>query len=119
MVAQLHVALAYLGIGLAIAVAVDAGWRAWRNRRAGALSERLDALLLIATGVAAAGGLGIYVGGGRPAEGLHFIYAVLVLGAVPIAKSIGGKGSTRRIATARLIGAVVAVVLIARLFQTG
>jgi hypothetical protein len=119
MVAQLHVALAYLSLGLAILVALDAGWRAWRGQGRGQLGERLDAGLLIAIGVGAAGGLGIYVGGGRPAEDLHFVYAVLALGALPVASSIARGRSQRQVGVARLTGAVIAVVLIARLFQTG
>lgn len=119
MIAQLHSALAYLSLGLALIVAVDSGWRAWRGNAGTALGARFDPILLIATGVAAAGGLGIFVGGGRPHEALHFVYAVLALGAIPVANSLGRGRSVRQAALARFIGAVVAVVVIWRLFQTG
>jgi hypothetical protein len=119
MIAQLHSALAYLSLGLALVLAVDSGWRAWRAKAGTAPGARLDPILLIATGVAAAGGLGIYVGGGRPHETLHFVYGVLALGAIPVANSLGRGRSARQVAIARFIGAVVAVVVIWRLFQTG
>ena len=119
MIGQLHVALGYLSLGLALVVAVDAALGAWRAQLRSAMSERLDAVFLIATGVAAAGGLGIFVGGGRPAEGLHFVYAVLAFGAIPVAMSFTRGRPARQAAGARLIGALVAVILIWRLFQTG
>jgi hypothetical protein len=104
---------------MGVLVGIEAAWRAWRQQPHGRLSGWLDGLLLLAVGVTIAGGLGLFVAGGRPAEPLHFVYGVLAFGAVPIASSVGRRAFTRRSAIATVIGALVAVVLIVRLFQTG
>ena len=69
--------------------------------------------------MAAAGGLALLLGGRRPAEWLHLIYALLALGLIPLAESLTTQASPRRQALARLLGALVAAVLILRLFATG
>jgi hypothetical protein len=66
-----------------------------------------------------AGGLGLLAGGGRPKEILHFVYAIVALGAVPVADSMARRSGPRRRGIASLIGALVALAVIARLFQTG
>jgi hypothetical protein len=43
----------------------------------------------------------------------------VALGALPVAESIARQASPRRRAIASLVGALVALVVIARLFQTG
>ncbi len=116
---QLHRTLALVAVAMALLVAIAAAWRAWQAQPRGMASERLEAVLLIVVGVAIAGGLGMLVGGARPAESLHFFYAALALGAVPVATSLGRRASARAAALATLVGALVASVLIARLFQTG
>jgi hypothetical protein len=65
------------------------------------------------------GGLGLLAGGGRPKDMLHFVYAILALSAVPLSESLTRTASARMQAVASVAGALVAVVLIARLFQTG
>lgn len=100
-------------------VALDAGWRAWRRRTRGPLADRLEAVVLILLVITSAGGLGILIGGSGPAEPLHFLYAVLALGSLPVANSLSRNASTRRQALITFVTAVVAIVLIARLFQTG
>ena len=69
--------------------------------------------------VTLAGGLGLLAGGGRPREILHFVYAVVALGAVAIADSIARRTGPRQRGIASLVGALVALAVIARLFQTG
>ena len=53
------------------------------------------------------------------AEWLHLIYALLAFGLVPLADSLTTQASPRRQALARLLGALVAAVVILRLFATG
>jgi len=83
------------------------------------LTGRLGGVLLLAAGATGAGGLGLFVGGGRPGDILHFVYAVVALGAVPIAASLSQRASPRQQGVATVLGAVVALIVIARLFQTG
>ena len=60
-------------------------------------------LLLVLLLITIAGGLGLLVGGARPREILHFVYAIVVFGAVPIAAALSaarlaadpGPGRTR------------------------
>jgi hypothetical protein len=90
------------------------------NRRPpGDLTERIEQICLIAIVVTGAGGLGLLVGGDRPREVLHFVYAIVALGALPLASSLARRMSPRRRGFTSLIGAVVALVVVARLFGTG
>jgi hypothetical protein len=100
-------------------VGLEAAWRAWRGTTRGLAAERLEPLFILALVVTVAGGLGLLAGGGRPREVLHFVYAIVALGALPVAESIARQASPRRRAIASLVGALVALVVIARLFQTG
>ena len=69
--------------------------------------------------VAGAGGLGLLIGGSGPKEPLHLVYGVLAFGSLPVASSLTRSASPRRQALASLLAAVVMLVLLARLFQTG
>ena len=105
---------------LAVAlVGLEAAWRAWSRSPRGRLAERLETLFILALVVTVAGGLGLLAGGGRPREILHFVYAVVALGAVAVADSIARRTGPRQRGIATLIGALIALVVIARLFQTG
>jgi hypothetical protein len=59
------------------------------------------------------------VGGSRPRELLHFVYGVIGIGAVPVADSLTRQADPRARAIATLIGALVSLVVILRLFGTG
>ncbi len=102
-----------------VTVGAEAGWRAWRRSPPGALTGRLEGLLLVLLAVAIAGGLGLLVGGGHPHEMLHYVYAIVVLGSVPIAAAVARGASPRARGVASLAGAAVALVVVARLFGTG
>ena len=80
---------------------------------------RLERLLTLVLAVTAAGGLGLLAGGARPRELLHFVYAVIAVGAVPVAGSLSMQADPRRRGVATLVGALVALVIILRLFGTG
>lgn len=90
-----------------------------RRSPPGGLITQLERLLTLVLVVTVAGGLGLLAGGARPREVLHFVYAVIAVGAVPVAGSLSTPGSPRRNATATLVGSVVALVVILRLFGTG
>ena len=100
-------------------VGAEAGWRAWRRSPPGAWADQLEGLLLVVLGVAIAGGLGLLAGGARPREPLHFVYAVIVIGALPIAGMLSRQASPRARGLSSLAGAIVALIVVARLFGTG
>ena len=83
------------------------------------MAGRLEAVLLIAVGATIAGGLGLLVGGGRPREALHFVYAVIAFAVLPVANSIARRSGPRAQAGVALAAAAVILVVILRLFETG
>jgi hypothetical protein len=100
-------------------VGIEAAVRTVGRTPPGDLTERIEQIYLIAIVVTGAGGLGLLVGGGRPREILHFVYAIVALGVMPVAGSLSRRMSPRRQAFTSLVGAVVALVVVARLFGTG
>ena len=102
-----------------VVAGAEAGWRAWRRVPPSDLTDRLQALLLVLIGVTIAGGLGLLVGGSRPRETLHFVYAILAFAALPVAATLARGASPRTRGVVSLIGALVALVVVARLFGTG
>jgi len=102
-----------------VLVGLDAAVRIVRRTPPGVVAERLGQILLIALVVTVAGGLGLLAGGGRPREILHFVYAIVALGAVPVAAALARRAGPRQRGIASLVGALVALAVVARLFQTG
>jgi hypothetical protein len=93
--------------------------RALRGNPSGTLTARLEGLVLLALVVTSAGGLGLLVGGARPREALHFVYAIVALGLLPLASSLSRRSEPRRQGLATFLAAVIALIVIARLFGTG
>lgn len=104
---------------MVVLVTLEAAWRAWRAKPPGATSQRATALLLILVGVTGAGGLGLFVAGGRPSEGLHFVYGPLALAILPLATSLTQTRPPRTRAVATLLACLVSLIVIARLYGTG
>ena len=102
-----------------VPVGLEAAWRAWRRAPPAIWAGRLEALLLVALFVTIAGGLGLVAGGGGPREALHFVYAVVAIGALPIANSITRRAGLRVRALATLTAVLVMLIVIVRLFGTG
>jgi hypothetical protein len=100
-------------------VGIEAGWRSWRGTPRAGWVERLDQALILILIITSAGGLGLLVAGSGPKEPLHFVYAVLAIGCMPVADTLLRKASPRRRALVTAVAALVALVLIGRLFQTG
>jgi len=100
-------------------VGIEAAIRAWRSVPPAPPVVRLNRLMILVLVVTSAGGLGILLAGGGPHEPLHFLYAILAIGSLPVADSLARKASPRRRAVITLIAAIVLLVLLARLFQTG
>lgn len=116
---DLHVTLAIASLAAILVVAGEGAVRLVSARPpAKAASVGLGAVAIL-LGMTAAGGLALLAGGHRPKEFLHLVYALVALGLVPLADSLVTEAGPRRRALARLLGALVAVGVIARLFATG
>lgn len=102
-----------------LVIAVEGGLRAWRQTPPGNSAAMLVVILLIVLFVTVAGGFGLLIGGGHPAEQLHFVYAVVAFGVMPIADTLARGSTPRRRGLASVIGALVSLVVVARLFGTG
>lgn len=100
-------------------MAIEGAWRARRDAPRGPLAERAEQILLLAIVVTAAGGLGLFVSGARPTETLHFLYAVVGLGLLPVTGSLSRRWRPRAQGAATVVAALVVLVVILRLFQTG
>ncbi len=119
MIVGLHWFLALASAAAMALVGLEAAVRAVQQRAPGVLTARASAAVLVLLGITAAGGLGIFLGGGRPHEWLHFLYAVLAFAAVPVTDVVAHGASPRTRALATAIAALVGLVLILRLFMTG
>ncbi len=83
------------------------------------MAGRLEAVLLSAVGATIAGGLGLLVGGARPREQLHLVYAGIAFAVLPVANSIARRSGPRTQAWVALAATAVILVVILRLFGTG
>ncbi|HYK95699.1 MAG TPA: hypothetical protein VE011_07550 [Candidatus Dormibacteraeota bacterium] len=100
-------------------VGIEAAFRAWRGVPPAPLVTQLNRVMILVLIVTSAGGLGILLAGGGPHEPLHFLYAILAIGSLPVADSLARNASPRRRAVITLVAAIILFVLLARLFQTG
>lgn len=57
--------------------------------------------------------------GGGPKESLHYVYTAIAIGLLPITSTLTQRARPRTRAIATFIVALVALVVIWRLFQTG
>jgi hypothetical protein len=102
-------------LGLVAVSLVGVATRRW-NRL---LGDRLVLAVLGATGLAALLGAGVAVTSRAPSDALHFVYAVVALVVLPIARYIGRSGSDRRRAGWLALGSLVQLTVFVRLLQTG
>lgn len=100
-------------------IALEAGWRSLRDLPRGTWSDRLNNICVLAVVIASAGGLGIVLGGGGPAESLHYLYGAIAIFALPLTTTLTRRIRPRSAAVVLLIVAIVLLVVILRLFQTG
>jgi hypothetical protein len=119
----LHRVLALLSAAAVLLAAGEAAERAWRRRPAGALAPRLLGVALVLIASTGAGGLALWLQGPGPREPLHLLYGVLAFVMMPLADALalrgGPQAQPRARGLARAAGALVTLVLIARLLATG
>jgi hypothetical protein len=115
---ELHrtLALIALAIGAGIGLLAALGALGGRPRRLAVDRAVLAALSVIALAVVS--GLGMLLGGQRPHDLLHLLYAAAALLALPIARFGGGVAARHR-GPAVAIGGLLVVLLVVRLYQTG
>jgi hypothetical protein len=77
------------------------------------------AWVVLALGVTAIAGLTFVLGGKGPKDPLHLVYGALVTAAWPAAGLVASGRSPRERLVVMTVAAVVVLVLVARLFQTG
>jgi hypothetical protein len=116
---DLHLLLTLATLVTMLVVTVEAAVRLVRGRPPGRFAARGLAVVLILVAMAAAGGLALLVGGHRPREWWHVMYAGFALAMIPLADAITLRAPARWKALARLVGALIALEVIVRLFQTG
>jgi hypothetical protein len=116
---DLHLILAFASIAVVAVAAAEGAARLVLARPPGRAAAAGSGMVAILLGMTAAGGLALLAGGQRPREWLHLVYALLAFALVPLADSLAAQATPRRRAVARLFGALVALVVIVRLFATG
>ncbi len=100
-------------------VALEAGWRALRDLPPGAWADRLNNVAVLAAAIAGAGGLGILIGGGAPADWLHYVYGAIAILALPLTSMFTRRMRPRAAGALVFVVALAMVVVLFRLFQTG
>jgi hypothetical protein len=100
-------------------IAIEAIWRLVMNRPPGVWAGRLSSATVVVVLVAAAGGLGILVGGGAPGDSLHYVYALIAILGLPVTSTLVRRRAPRAAAGLVVVVALVLVVVLLRLFQTG
>ena len=106
------IAATLVGIGWSLVLVVTGRPGSQRFEQAQAA---IVSLFVIA---AASGGL-LLLSGAQPGEGLHFLYAVIALTAIPLARSFLGRARPRFAAALLLVAFVVLGAVTYRLFTTG
>jgi hypothetical protein len=116
---EIHRLLAQVALVLAL---LSAGWAAVLMARA-TTGGRLFLVNLgwTAVTIAAGGIVGAFlvVTGPGPSDGLHLLYGALALVALPGAALAASGRPARQRAIVLLVGSIVVVIIVVRLFQTG
>src|SRR3954447_7819501 len=125
-----HQLFGYASVAVTLVLLVVASWSALAARTSSGVRDHRFAVdrailgLLAVVAVAGLVGLGLLVGGRRPAEPLHLLYGVAALVTVPVGYWLARRGGVRSSAGGRRDAwvAVAALVLLGielRLFMTG
>jgi hypothetical protein len=118
MLGDIHIVLAFGSIAVFVLVGIAAVVSVVR-RAPDPAAAPLDALVLVVIAMNAVVGGGFLVGGRAPRELLHYVYALVAFAAMPVADFVALRWDDRSRGYARLLGAIVGVVVIIRSFATG
>jgi hypothetical protein len=116
---DVHLLLALAALAAMLVVTGESAVRTIRGREPRKVASAASNALLVLLLTTAAGGLAVLVGGHRPDEYLHLMYTLVAFGLIPLADSLSARATPRGQACARLLGSVIALVAVVRLFQTG
>lgn len=114
----LHALLGSVVMAVTALFAVGAGVAAWLDRGHGLVRRAglaIAAILVLQVLV----GVVLYLGGTRPAEGLHLLYGVVILAVLPFASSFASEAPPRSYSGALAVGGLVILLLAWRLLSTG
>jgi len=103
---------------LGLVGALWSGWNIWQRR----VSPALRAYLRLTEGaiaIQALVGVGLFISGRRPEEGLHWLYGPAVLLALPVAWTLTRNAGERREAYGLLFGSLGVFLLSIRAIATG
>ena len=117
MIATIHhlIALLVAAAALVLGLVVLVGGVGHRPVRFA--SDRAILVALVLVGIGIASGLVIFATSGAPADPLHFVYALVALAVLPVARFWDRLARHRGLAVG--VGAVLLGALVLRLFQTG
>jgi len=87
--------------------------------RAHGVLRSLRIAIGIVVGLEAMLGVILFATGQRPAEGLHLLYGLAILGVIPLAASLTAEAPPRPRAAVLAVAAVVQLLLVWRLYTTG
>lgn len=116
---QAHALVGQLAIVLGLVAAVWSIALVATRRAPGSLFLGNLVWVFLAVAVAVALGTATFVSGVPLRDGLHVVYGVLALGVLPGAMLIASGRPGRQRSIVAAVSAVVLVILLARLFQTG
>jgi hypothetical protein len=117
--AGLHTLLAWLTVGSTLAVLVASLPGALGRSTSRLWIDRAILLEMACAGVASLAGLALAVSQRGPADLLHFVYGVAVLGIIPASRYIVRGKSGRRFARWIAVAALIAMGALLRSFMTG
>jgi hypothetical protein len=108
------IVLVVVSAAFALGALLSIRFQSWQRALTGA-GHALVVLLAVEILI---GGL-VYVQGRRPTEPLHFLYAVVALGALPAARGFASEAPPRSRAGVMALAGVLLCTMIWRLFATG
>lgn len=119
MAVSIHNTIALIAV---VAIGGGVGWAAYlaiSDRSGGPRFVRFQAAVVAVLVVAAASGALLLAIGASPSESLHFLYAILAIALIPLARSSFSHARRRRQALAMLVAFVVLGGVLFRLFASG
>jgi len=120
MLKGLHVLLAIVTTAAVIAATLEGALRIIRNKPAGEAAWRTLQGVLISAGITALAGIALLVSGEHPKEWLHLLYAALAFGLIPFADNASiSLPNNRTRGLYRVVGGLVCLIVLTRLFVTG
>ncbi len=114
----LHALLGSIVMAVAALFVVGAGVATWLDRGHDLVRRAVLAMGAILV-IQVLAGVVLYLGGTRPAEGLHLLYGVVIVAVLPFASSFASEAPPRSYSGAAAIAGMLILLLAWRLLSTG